>query len=149
MFFNLNFSFRRAIYLFIFGAFLFLLSVFFLRRSSSEANLTVKVVPVASVSRRVDFRFASVDFDSASYYRPIIENNLFRPLGWTPPSPVEPYRLVGTIFPRDSGTPPQAIIEGSGASFIISVGDLLERSTEVVSSGDCTGVEGGVSMAFI
>ena len=52
-----------------------------------------------------------IDFDSASYYQPIIKYNLFRPLGWTPPRPVEPYRLIGTILPRAANSPPTAIIQ--------------------------------------
>ena len=33
---------------------------------------------------------------SETYYRTIIDNNLFRPLGYrTPPRPIEPYRLLG------------------------------------------------------
>lgn len=28
----------------------------------------------------------------SEFYRTIIDNNLFRPLGWTPPRPKEPYR---------------------------------------------------------
>ena len=46
------------------------------------------------------------DFQHSDFYRTIIENNLFRPLGWTPPRPVEPYRLIGTILPIDANTPP-------------------------------------------
>ena len=38
-------------------------------------------------------------FDSETFYRMIINNNLFRPLGWTPPRPIEPYRLLGTLLP--------------------------------------------------
>lgn len=63
-----NLSFRRAIYLFIFRAFIFYLSVFFLHRSSVETTLTVKVVLVSSVSRRVDV--SPIVFDSEAYYRP-------------------------------------------------------------------------------
>ncbi len=91
----------RAIYLLIFGAFIFLLVLFFLRRSSVEAIKTVEVAPTVRVSRAVGVRFPSVDFDSEAYYRPILEYNLFRPLGWTPPHPVEPYRLLGTLLPID------------------------------------------------
>lgn len=59
--------------------------------------------------RRVDLTL--VVFDAAAYYRPILEYNLFRPLGWTPPRPIEPYRLFGTILARDGHTPPKAIIQ--------------------------------------
>lgn len=48
--------------------------------------------------RNVEHRTTPAVFDaSKAYYRTIIENNLFRPLGWTPPRPVEPYRLIGAL----------------------------------------------------
>ncbi|MDE0685260.1 MAG: hypothetical protein OXI63_20220 [Candidatus Poribacteria bacterium] len=70
-----------------------------------------------------------------SFYRTIINNNIFRPLGWTPPRPVESYRLIGTILPRDANTPPTAIIETTAGktTSIVSVGDALDPETEVVS----------------
>ena len=40
-------------------------------------------------------------FDAEALKRTIIDNNLFRPLGWTPPRPKEPYRLLGTLLPTD------------------------------------------------
>jgi hypothetical protein len=73
-------------------------------------------------------------FDSESYYRTIIENNLFRPLGWSPPVRVEPYRLVGTIVPRDAHTPPQAIIApvSGGTLRFVGVGEAIDAETLVV-----------------
>ena len=125
---------RRARYLCIAGAFILLALVFFAyrRQPVSDAVLTVKVVPVEETVGVVDFPV--VDFDSESYYRPILEYNLFRPLGWTPPIPVEPYRLVGTVLPRGTERPPQAIIEGTGGGNpqIVSVGDSLDGETTVV-----------------
>ena len=128
---------RRAGYLLIAGASL-LLWVFFLFRSygaRTETVLTVKVVPVDATSSR---RQSSpvIDFDSeVSYYRPIIEYNLFRPLGWTPPRPIEPYRLIGTILPRDANTPPKAIIQSiaGNKTYIVTLGEKIDALTEVVS----------------
>ena len=125
----------RAIYLLIFGAFIFLLVLFFLRRSSVESIETVEVAPTVRVSRAVGVRFPSVDFDSEAYYRPILEYNLFRPLGWTPPRPVEPYRLLGTLLPTDDSTPPKAILESTETgkkTYIVSVGDKIDALTVVV-----------------
>lgn len=72
---------------------------------------------------------------SESYYQTIIDNNLFRPLGWTPARPSEPYRLIGTILPRGANTPPKAILESTaGASRqIVTTGDTLDALTEVVA----------------
>ena len=93
----------------------------------------MKVVPVETYSRAV--AIPPVAFDSASYYRPILEYNIFRPLGWTPPRPREPYRLIGTILPRSTNRLPQAIIETTAGKkrYIVSVGDPLDAETEVVS----------------
>ena len=125
---------RRARYLCIAGAFILLALVFFAyrRQPVSDAVLTVKVVPVDAVGA---ISLAVIDFDSESYYRPILEYNLFRPFGWTPPRPQEPYRLVGTVLPRGTERPPQAIIEGTGGGNpqIVSVGDSLDGETTVVS----------------
>lgn len=68
------------------------------------------------------------------FYRTIIDNNLFRPLGWRPPRPREPYRLLGTILPKDTNTPKQAILQRTTASStnIVSIGDKLDADTRVV-----------------
>ena len=74
-------------------------------------------------------------FDTASFYRTIIDNNLFRPFGWTPPRPTEPYRLIGTILPIDVNTPPRAILQSTAGNktYIVTTGETLDAETEVVS----------------
>ena len=73
-------------------------------------------------------------FDVEAFKRTIIDNNLFRPLGWRPPVPIEPYRLIGTKLAIDATTPPQAIIESTAGekTYIVSLGETLDASTEVV-----------------
>lgn len=74
-------------------------------------------------------------FETEAFYQTIIDNNLFRPLGWTPPRPVEPYRLLGIILPTDEKTPPQAIIQVSTAgnkTHIVNISDTLDADTKVV-----------------
>ena len=95
--------------------------------------MKVKVVCVETSSRAI-FSLV-VAFDSVSYYRPIIKYNLFRPLGWTPPRPVEPYRLIGTLLPRSENTPPRAILQSTAGqkTYIVTTGEKIEASTEVVS----------------
>ena len=70
----------------------------------------------------------------SDFYRTIIDNNLFRPLGWTPPRPQEPYRLLGTILSPDAGTPPQAILQTTigNTTRIVTTGEKLDTDTEVV-----------------
>ena len=74
-------------------------------------------------------------FQNTDFYRTIIDNNLFRPLGWRPPRPIEPYRLLGTKLATDTNTPPQAILQSTigQKTDIVSLGDQLDASTEVVS----------------
>ena len=122
---------RRAIYIYIFGAFI-LLCVYFFGRRCVDSIVTVKVVPVSSVGRGV--AIPSIDFDSESYYRPIIENNLFRPLGWAPRRPVEPYRLIGTRIVREGATPAQAILQTTAGhqTYIVAAGETLDAGTKVV-----------------
>ena len=71
-------------------------------------------------------------FESVSFYRTLIDNNLFRPHGWRPPVPREPYRLIGTILPTDDHTPPRAIVQstaGNPETYIVSIGEKIDPST--------------------
>ena len=72
-------------------------------------------------------------FQNSDFYRTIIDNNLFRPLGWTPPRLQEPYRLLGTIIPTDAKTPPKAIIQNTvgNQTHIATIGDTLDTDTHV------------------
>ena len=72
-------------------------------------------------------------FQNSDFYRTIIDNNIFRPLGWTPPRPQEPYRLLGTIIPIDAKTPPKAIIQNTVRNqiHIVTIDDILDTDTHV------------------
>ena len=74
------------------------------------------------------------DFQFTDFHRTIVDNNLFRPLGWTPPRPQEPYRLLGTLIARDADTPARAILQGTNArtTHIVTVGETLNTDTLVV-----------------
>ena len=129
---------KRACYLLIAGAFLFLSIFIGHRYMLPDGPPETAAVPVVASDRlplrRVELRVPV--FDAEAYDRPIIENNLFRPLGWTPPRPLEPHRLIGTILARDADTPSKAIIEttaGNQKTYIVSTGDKLSADTEVVS----------------
>ncbi len=128
---------KRAGGLSMAGAFLLLLIVVMVR---FLASAPVRPDPSAiyertSPSHRRVRQTPPAVFDSETYYRTIIENNLFRPLGWTPPRPVEPYRLLGTLLPRRANAPPKAIIQSTtgNQTYIVSTGETLDASTEVVS----------------
>ena len=73
-------------------------------------------------------------FQNADFYRTIIDNNLFRPLGWKPPRPREPYRLIGTLIPTNANTPKQAILQRTpaGSTYTVTIGETLDKDTTVV-----------------
>lgn len=123
-----------ASFLLIAGALIFL-SIFFAlgpSRRKPKETVAIKVMPVARV-RGLDF--TPVVFDAEAFKRMIVENNLFRPLDWTPPRRVEPYRLLGTIHPTDDSRPLTAILQTTAGdrTLIVSTGDQIGASTEVVS----------------
>ena len=71
-----------------------------------------------------------------AFYRVIIEYNLFRPLGWTPPHPQPVYRLLGTFISIE-GTESQAILQviASKQLHFLKVGDSIGGAevTEILS----------------
>ena len=74
------------------------------------------------------------DFQNTDFYRTIIDNNLFRPLGWQPTPPRDPYRLIGTKLLRDADSPAQAILQSTTGhqTYIVTLGETLAADTEVV-----------------
>lgn len=123
----------RACVLWIAGAFVLLVTLFFAFRTSPIETQSVKVIEPPAEPR---VRLANpAVFDSELFKRTIIENNLFRPLGWTPPRPKEPYRLIGTILPTDDRTPPKAILQSTAGNqtYIVTTGEQIDAETEVVS----------------
>lgn len=67
---------------------------------------------------------------ASPFYRKIIENNIFRPLGWTLPPPTPVYRLLGTIITRE-GKDRQAILQeiASERLYFLKVGDKVGDAT--------------------
>ncbi len=123
---------RRACGLLIAGVFVLLVIVLAIRTPKpSDEIVSLKVVPYSSV--RV-VALPPVVFDSQSYYRIIIDNNLFHPLEWTPPRPKEPYRLLGTLLSRDANTPPKAILQTTAGqrTYIVTTGEKIDAETTVI-----------------
>ena len=58
---------------------------------------------------------------------------MFRPLGWRPPRPKEPYRLLGTILRKDGKSPTQAIFQATTRNkiHIVIPGDTLGTDTTI------------------
>ena len=66
----------------------------------------------------------------SAFYRTIIENNIFRPLGWTPLKPMPVYQLLGTVISTD-GTNGQAILQEIASEHLhfLRVGDRVGDAT--------------------
>lgn len=103
---------------------------------TQDAILPDKTVSVSTRSRKpfVPPRVLSTDFQDTAFYRTIVDNNLFRPLGWQPPRKSEPYRLIGTILPTDQSMPKQAILQRTTAriTYIVTIGEILDTDTTVI-----------------
>ena len=74
---------------------------------------------------------AEVDFgENETFYKTIIDNNLFRPLGWTPPNNEPAYSLVGTAVDAN-GTISQATLleKRSNRYHFVTIGTELGDMT--------------------
>lgn len=65
--------------------------------ASGETHLSSEVPPT---SAKTLILFAFVQ-RSPDFYQIIVNNSLFRRLGWRPTRPIEPYRLIGMIIRTD------------------------------------------------
>ena len=97
---------------------------------------TPKSKPTPRASRPLQFPASSQtdDFQDSDFYRTIIDNNLFRPLGWRPARPREPYRLIGTLIPTDGITGARAILQTTrgNTTYTVTQGDTLDVDTTVI-----------------
>ena len=103
---------------------------------STPPNRTERVNTPRTTTKRsllTKDRKAEVSFQETEFYRTIIDNNIFRPLGWHPERPKEPFRLLGTRIPTDGKTSPQAIIQVTqgNKTYIVTTGDTLSKDTTV------------------
>jgi type II secretory pathway component PulC len=71
-------------------------------------------------------RLRSAESDSSDFYKVIVDNNIFRPLGWRPPNREPQYTLIGTAI-NPNGTRVEAFIseERSNDFYIVGVGDKV------------------------
>ena len=130
---------KRACDLLIAGAFI-LLAIFWVSLDTPNPAVETETVKTTPSPRHQRIHFQPSVPPSfhpstpASFYRTIINNNLFRPLGWTPPRPIEPYRLIGTKLASDETTPPQAILQSTTGhqTYIVTLGSNLDADPQVV-----------------
>ena len=72
-------------------------------------------------------RGGRVDFgENAAFYKTIIDHNLFRPLGWTPPNNEPAYSLVGTVVDPNGAISQATLLEKRSKRYhFVTVGTKL------------------------
>ena len=68
------------------------------------------------------------------FYQTIIDNNIFRPLGWMPKKATFPYQLIGTIIYKGTQRKPLAIIQETTTNkktHFVTLGDSLGCTTVI------------------
>ena len=121
----------------VFGLAVFLLASFHIltpippERPPKQVN-PQRTLPLDSTDTRQ--KTEPVRFQDTDFYRTIIDNNLFRPLGWMPPRPVSPYRLLGTLVSgaTDGVWVSKAIITVRGEVRVVEIGDSLDSETKIL-----------------
>ena len=68
--------------------------------------------------------------ENEAFYRVIIDNNLFRPLGWRKPNEAPSYRLLGTVVDTDTARA-QAILQETRANryYFVTIGEKVGNAT--------------------
>ena len=76
-------------------------------------------------------RGADVDFgENAAFYKTIIDYNLFRPLGWTPPNTEPSYSLIGTAVDPNGAISQATLLERrSNRYHFVTIGTKLDDMT--------------------
>lgn len=95
-----------------------------------EMQTQVDVAKPRTQLEKRNTRQKTEDLLDADFYRTIIDNNLFRPLGWMPPTAQPKYQLLGTVISVD-GTKRQAILQEitSARLYFLTVGERLGDAT--------------------
>lgn len=80
-----------------------------------------------SQNKNMEAKTDSIPSTPDAYYQIIIDNNLFRPLGWKPEEPKPKYILIGTVLAKNTTQHTEAIIieRQSGKLHIVRVNDWV------------------------
>jgi len=110
-----------------------LLWVFLYESTYTQSQLAISTATVSTLEVP-DRSTAGAPQVPPDFYRTILENNLFRPLGWRPARPREPYRLLGTLIPCDGKSKAQAILQKNfaGKTYTVTIGDQLDADIIVI-----------------
>ena len=98
-----------------------------------KKNLHRHSLTLSNLSNNRARHSVSEGFQENEFYRTIIDNNLFRPLGWRHPRPKPIYRLSGTVIPTDGNKPRYAIIQTTtkNKTYIVTTGETLDTNITV------------------
>lgn len=94
--------------------------------------ILIAILPIDLYPNNTSHRSGYTDPTPASFYRTIIDANIFRPLGYTPPVSRPQYQLLGTSIATDDTFRHAFIIERiSGRFHILSVGEKIGETTVI------------------
>lgn len=97
-----------------------------------QAMMKMKEQADAQANRsRVRQNRGRIDFgENAAFYKVIIDNNLFRPLGWTPPNNEPAYSLIGTAVGIEGAVSQATLLEKrSNRYHFVTIGTKLGDMT--------------------
>lgn len=96
--------------------------------SKTQAMMKMKEQAAAQANRsRGRQNRGGIDFgENAAFYKVIIDNNLFRPLGWTAPNNEPAYSLIGTAVGADGAVSQATLLEKrSNRYHFVTIGSKL------------------------
>ncbi|RKU23771.1 hypothetical protein C6500_00880 [Candidatus Poribacteria bacterium] len=100
--------------------------------SKTQAMIKMKEQAAAQANRaRGRQNRGRIDFgENAAFYKVIIDNNLFRPLGWTPPNNEPAYSLIGTAVGAEGAVSQATLLEKrSNRYHFVTIGTKLGDMT--------------------
>ena len=100
--------------------------------SKTQAMLKMREQTAAQANRsRGHQNRGRIDFgENAAFYKVIIDNNLFRPLGWTPPNNEPAYTLIGTAVGAEGAVSQATLLEKrSNRYHFVTIGTKLGDMT--------------------
>ena len=100
-------------------------------KMQAMAKTKKQAQPQRNRSRGRQNRGGSVDFgENAAFYKTIINHNLFRPLGWTPPNNEPAYSLIGTAVNPNGAISQATLLEKrSNRYHFVTIGTKLGDMT--------------------
>ena len=115
---------------------IFIISAFIYRQKTTKSNsdmeypVTEKPVTTDVVKPQLKKNTDSDNKSPEDFYRTIVDNNIFRPLGWRPPKKEPEYTLIGTRSYSDGDIAEAIILERrSNQLKTVKVGETFGKVT--------------------